>query len=885
MNTVGGKLRRVGAAVVTVALLGVGFSWMAGSARAAASVTEIGRFTGGCCVEITPDGRYTVSTTTNGGLVSYDATTSTTVTLAAAGTLGTSADLQVGGSPARAVYVTKAGVLQSIPVTGGTPTTLSPAPAPGELAGFPVLSPAGTQVAFRMASAATVMSARVYVVPVAGPAPAVNPSAPTASVFERLSFSGSGSHAVFINSSGALQAVPATGGATVTLAAAARSFAVAGGARVAYTVTTGATAALHSVLLDGTGDVTLVSSVGLGDQLALTPNGSHVVRIAGLRAWSTPIAGGTEVNLIDLGAGGFLDVSFAPDSSRVVLSSLQIVAGASEPGPVLSITPAGTDPQELAPPGDWPTVVGITADSASVVLLQQGATSTITRMPVTGNGTATTLATFTTPASLSPSVVLNRAGTGVYFAADVTTGGSVSTVLQRVGVAPPAAPVTVGPVTKGYVYLAEDAPGGRYVYVDSSDGCSVNCDDLTLVRLVDPNPAPPATSTTTATTSTTTTLPTAPAAAAPVLTPTPLPGRVLDTRIGVGAPAAPVGGGTVLELQVTGRANVPSGASAAALNVTVAGAAEGGYLTVWPCGAEQPGTSNLNYRAGQVVPNLVLSKLSAEGKVCLFASGTTDLIADVSVWFSANSPYVPLVPERILETRGATPINYSGQKPTAGQVLRVQVTGFGRSNIPTAVDAVTLNITGVDPTAAGYVTVWPCDQSMPTASNLNLNSGDTRPNLVISKVNASGQVCVFTEQGTGLIADLAGYFPANSGLTSIVPSRVLDTRPGPTETGYSGAKPDPGQTVRVKVTGRPGSDAPTNAAVVVLNVTGTAATGAGYVTVWPCGQDMPTASNLNLDADATAPNLVLAKVGTDGEVCIFTERGTHLIADLAGWTL
>ena len=89
--------------------------------------------------------------------------------------------------------------------------------------------------------------------------------------------------------------------------------------------------------------------------------------------------------------------------------------------------------------------------------------------------------------------------------------------------------------------------------------------------------------------------------------------------------------------------------------------------------------------------------------------------------------------------------------------------------------------------------------------------------------------------------------------------------------------------VHLKVTGLPGSNVPADAAAVVLNITGTEATEAGYVTVWPCGADMPTASNLNLDQGGTAANLVLSKVGSGGEVCIFTERGTHLIADLSGW--
>jgi len=56
------------------------------------------------------------------------------------------------------------------------------------------------------------------------------------------------------------------------------------------------------------------------------------------------------------------------------------------------------------------------------------------------------------------------------------------------------------------------------------------------------------------------------------------PSRLLDTRIGVGAPAAAVGAGGMVALQVTGRGGVPaSGVSAVVLNVTVTETTSPGY--------------------------------------------------------------------------------------------------------------------------------------------------------------------------------------------------------------------------------------------------------------------------------------------------------------------
>jgi hypothetical protein len=69
-----------------------------------------------------------------------------------------------------------------------------------------------------------------------------------------------------------------------------------------------------------------------------------------------------------------------------------------------------------------------------------------------------------------------------------------------------------------------------------------------------------------------------------------------------------------------------------------------------------------------------------------------------------------------------------------------------------------LNITGVEPDSAGFVTVWPCGAARPDASNLNLAPGVISPNLVMSKVGAGGKVCIFTQNPTNLIADINGYW-------------------------------------------------------------------------------------------------------------------------------
>lgn len=114
------------------------------------------------------------------------------------------------------------------------------------------------------------------------------------------------------------------------------------------------------------------------------------------------------------------------------------------------------------------------------------------------------------------------------------------------------------------------------------------------------------------------------------------PARLLDTRIALGAPAAKIGPGGAIELQVTGRGGVPaSGVGAVVLNVTVTEPTTGSFLTAWPAGMTRPLASNLNFRAGQTVANLVMVNVGAGGKVALYShSGSAHVIVDVAGWYT-----------------------------------------------------------------------------------------------------------------------------------------------------------------------------------------------------------------------------------------------------------
>jgi hypothetical protein len=132
-----------------------------------------------------------------------------------------------------------------------------------------------------------------------------------------------------------------------------------------------------------------------------------------------------------------------------------------------------------------------------------------------------------------------------------------------------------------------------------------------------------------------------------------------------------------------------------------------------------------------------------------------------------------------------------------------------------------------------------------------------------------------------------GYYtpnrPASGGLfTPLTPSRVLDTRSGVGRGGAAGAVAG-GASIDVPVTGVAGVPA-SGVSAVALNVTVDQPTSSGYLTTWPTGEPMPTASTHNFVPGLTAANLVLAKVGANGQVSMFNSAGsTHLVADVVGY--
>ena len=358
------------------------------------------------------------------------------------------------------------------------------------------------------------------------------------------------------------------------------------------------------------------------------------------------------------------------------------------------------------------------------------------------------------------------------------------------------------------------------------------------------------------------------------------PRRVLDTRAGT---QGPIAGGHTRSLAMT-NFGVPLGASAVVLNVTVTNPKAAGHLTVFADGTALPNASNLNFVANQTVPNLVVAPVGANGKVDLYngSPGRIDVIVDLSGFYTGGTPsaagaFGALAPARLLDTRHTGAIG-------SGGIVRLHVLGVG--GVPqSGLSAIVLNVTVTAPTANGYITVWGDGPNRPNVSNLNFVHGQTVPNLVVTQVGADGYVDLYNGSGgtVQLIGDVFGYYltgppTVHGSFGAVPPQRVLDTRGGHTVA--------PGGSVNLpmfNVGGVPGS----NVSAVVLNVTVTSPTAAGYIIVYAGGTTRPTTSNLNFVPNQTVPNLVIAPVGADGSVTLYNgSRGTlNLIADVSGYVV
>jgi hypothetical protein len=355
------------------------------------------------------------------------------------------------------------------------------------------------------------------------------------------------------------------------------------------------------------------------------------------------------------------------------------------------------------------------------------------------------------------------------------------------------------------------------------------------------------------------------------------PNRVLDTRIGQGAPTP--GDNAIFSVRVAGKGAVPARATAVIVNLTVTNTTEAGFLSVWPTGQARPLVSSLNpERRAQTIANLVTVPVGRKGQISLYTQRQADVIVDVQGYFTnaaigSEGRLSSISPRRFVDTRT------TGGRFGVRTARTFDLTGIG--GITRKSRAAVLNVTVDDASEPGYWSAYPANTPRPDASNLNIEfTGQTIANQVVVGLT-NGRFTVYSQRGGQLIVDVVGSYTGADAKRSttgrfvpVSPTRLIDTRGGFT--------PSPSSTTEIPVLNRAGLRA-NGVSAVSMNLTVTETTNVGYFTAWPARTYRPLASSVNAAApDQTIANHVVTPISAAG-VGVFTQNGGEIIADISGY--
>ncbi len=377
------------------------------------------------------------------------------------------------------------------------------------------------------------------------------------------------------------------------------------------------------------------------------------------------------------------------------------------------------------------------------------------------------------------------------------------------------------------------------------------------------------------------------------------PTRVLDTRSGLGAPTGKLGPQKTLSLQVAGVAGVPAtGVAAVMLNVTVANASSGSFLSAFPGGTTRPTVSNLNFAAGWVGANSVTVPVGANGKVDIYNElGSVDVIADLLGYYLAEDTlaygeggqFRPHNTFRAADTRDP---EWGGPLPggwSMSVVLDYNLNGDHNRHIR----ALAVNVTAVSPQGFGYLTAWSGYNDPPLASTLNFTANTVVPNFAVVPTSTCTydpecagmpEIDIYngSAKATHVIVDVVGYFDDSQDgpgfrFHPLTPSRIGDTR---TQLGGPGTL-GPNGTGTFNV---PAAARNEQTGALVANVTGVNRGNAWtYLTAYAAGYPRPFASNINLAPHDVRPNAAFVLLGSNYDYSVYNAASSaDVIVDVAG---
>ena len=374
------------------------------------------------------------------------------------------------------------------------------------------------------------------------------------------------------------------------------------------------------------------------------------------------------------------------------------------------------------------------------------------------------------------------------------------------------------------------------------------------------------------------------------------PVRVLDSRFNVGVTGA-FNANTAKSFTVAGfvstAGTIPEDAIAVTGNVTVTGQTAAGYVSVTTTPTSTPASSTLNFPNGDTRANNITTPVASNGELSAVYKASSGkkahILFDVTGYFlpgTENAAYNTLSPVRFLDSRVGIGTGLTGRFKT-GVPRRLTIAGV--HGIPTNAVAITANLTVVGQTKAGYVSVTPTNTPSPATSNLNFPLGDVRANGLTATLGGDSIWLVYKGSAgsrTDLILDVTGYYlPVGDGLEfhALNPGRIMDTRTS-VLSGLTGLFSH-NVTRKLDTDGHWG--VPPGAKAVTGNLTVTAQTNAGYVSVTPDPVLNPTTSTINFPLGDTRANGVTVPLNVAGNMSLIYKasagKKTHLILDVTGY--
>ena len=234
------------------------------------------------------------------------------------------------------------------------------------------------------------------------------------------------------------------------------------------------------------------------------------------------------------------------------------------------------------------------------------------------------------------------------------------------------------------------------------------------------------------------------------------PVRLLDTRNG-----RPAAGGSTLRVGLPG--SVPADAVGAVVTLSTAESNVPGFMTAFSGKGPVPWAASLTVDAPNVIRSATVIVPVNAGGMSVYLSAGGHVIVDFLGYFTGASAgssgdglFVPMTPQRVLDTRSGGPLFPGGAIP-------VTVNG----------SIVTGNLAMTQTFGPGFAIAYAAGTPQPSvASVTSTSAGQTVSNMMMTRTTSAG-VALFAQNGAHFVLDQTGYFTgAQVPITAPLPCNV-----------------------------------------------------------------------------------------------------------------